>query len=57
VVGEDGDKLLLVSGLSNLNRACRQLGEGVIGWGENRERPLALKRFHQPAALTAATGF
>ena len=52
MVGEHGDELLFVLRLEQrLNRACGELGEGLVGGGEDRERPLALEGLDQPGGL------
>ena len=52
VVGQNGHELLLVLRLEQvLERARRQLREGLIGGSEDREGPLALQRLDQAGRL------
>src|SRR5690606_1793581 len=52
VVGQDGDELVLVLGLEQvLERAGRQLREGLVGGREHGERALAAERLDQAGGL------
>lgn len=48
MVRQDGDKLILVFRLEEcLDRSFRELGEGLISWGKDREWTFALHGFDQ----------
>jgi hypothetical protein len=52
MIGEDLDQFVLVFGLQQVfDGACRQFGESLIGWCENREGSIPLQRFDKPGSL------
>jgi hypothetical protein len=50
VVEQDRAQLLLVA-RERVERRLRDLGEGLVGRGEDRERPSALQRLGEPGLL------